>query len=57
MAKISKQMSEIRADMRDVEGDKSLSNKEKRDELRKLQQSINDMAERGNELARDRVPY
>ncbi|MNM82242.1 hypothetical protein D3C81_942670 [compost metagenome] len=57
LAKISKQMSAIRADMRDVQGDKSLSNKQKRDELRKLQQSINDMAERGNDLARDKVPY
>ncbi|MEK8206778.1 LPD38 domain-containing protein [Paenibacillus sp. FSL L8-0696] len=57
LGKISKQMSAIRADMRDVQEDKSLSNKTKRDELRKLQQSINDMAERGNDLARDIVPY
>ncbi|MEK4142136.1 LPD38 domain-containing protein [Paenibacillus sp. FSL M7-0547] len=57
LAKISKNMSKIRADMRDVQNDKSLSNKAKRDELRKLQQSINDMAERGNDLARDTVPY
>lgn len=57
LAKISKQMSAIRADMRDVQGDSSLSNSQKRDELRKLQQSINDMAERGNDLARDKVPY
>ncbi|OMD92980.1 hypothetical protein BSK49_00935 [Paenibacillus odorifer] len=57
LGKISKQMSAIRADMRDVQEDKSLGNKTKRDELRKLQQSINDMAERGNDLARDTVPY
>ncbi len=57
LAKISKQMSAIRADMRDVQNDTSISNKDKRDELRKLQQSINDMALRGNELARDKVPY
>ncbi|MCE3202465.1 LPD38 domain-containing protein [Paenibacillus sonchi] len=57
LAKISKQMSAIRADMRDVQDDKSLSNKAKRDQLRKLQQSINDMAERGSELAKDTVPY
>ncbi|MNO05685.1 hypothetical protein D3C81_2271740 [compost metagenome] len=57
MNKISKRMSAIRDDMRDVQNDKSLSNKAKRDELRKLQQSINDMAERGSELARDTVPY
>ncbi|WP_410512041.1 hypothetical protein PaeBR_18655 [Paenibacillus sp. BR2-3] len=57
MAKISKQMSVIRKDMRAVQDDKSLSNKDKRDELRKLQQSINDMAERGNELAKGQVPY
>jgi hypothetical protein len=57
LAKISKSMSAIRADMRDVQNDTSISNREKRDELRKLQQSINDMAQRGNELARDRVPY
>lgn len=57
LAKISKQMSAIRADMREVQSDKSLSNKVKRDELRKLQQSINDMAERGNDLAKDKVPY
>lgn len=57
LAKISKQMSAIRADMRDLQDDKTLNNKAKRDELRKLQQSINDMAERGSELARDTVPY
>lgn len=57
LAKISKQMSKVRASMRDVQGDSSLSNRQKRDELRKLQQSINDMAERGNDLARDKVPY
>lgn len=57
MAKISKEMSAVRKDMRAVQDDKSLSNKEKRAELRKLQESINGMAERGNDLARDTVPY
>lgn len=57
LAKISKQMSAIRADMRDVQNNTSISNKDKRVELRKLQQSINDLAQRGNELARDKVPY
>ncbi|WP_342440025.1 LPD38 domain-containing protein [Paenibacillus sp. FSL L8-0436] len=57
LAKISKQMSAIRTDMREIQDDKSLSNNSKRDELRKLQQSINDMAERGKDLARDKVPY
>ena len=57
MDKISKQMSAIRKDIREVQNNKDLSNKTKRDELRKLQQLINEMAERGSELARDTVPY
>lgn len=57
MAKISKSMSKIRAQMRDVQDNDDLSNKQKRDELRKLQESINAMAEMGNGLARDKVPY
>lgn len=57
MAKISKNMSAIRADVRDVQSDKGMSNKQKREELRKLQQSINDMAEYGNSLASGQVPY
>lgn len=57
MDKISKQMSAIRKDIRDVQDDKSLGNKDKRDELRRLQQSINKMAERGSDLARDKIPY
>lgn len=57
MAKISKSMSKIRAQMRDVQDNEDLSNKQKRDELRKLQESINAMAEVGNGLARDKVPY
>ncbi|WP_198023127.1 LPD38 domain-containing protein, partial [Paenibacillus zanthoxyli] len=57
LAKISKQMSAIRADMRDVQGDRSLSNAAKRNKLRDLQEQINSKAEQGNALARDKVPY
>ncbi|OMF98171.1 hypothetical protein BK147_11155 [Paenibacillus sp. FSL R7-0337] len=57
MDRISKRMSAIRKQQREVQQDSSLSNKAKREELRKLQQSINDMAEYGNELARNTVPY
>lgn len=56
-AKINKRMSAIRADMRDVQADNSISNKDKRDQLRELQKSINDLAEQGIDLADGQIPY
>ncbi|WP_110933249.1 LPD38 domain-containing protein [Paenibacillus bouchesdurhonensis] len=55
--KISQNMSSVRKQMRDVQNDKSLSNKDKRERLRALQERINEMAEAGNSLAREIVPY
>ncbi|WP_110930685.1 LPD38 domain-containing protein [Paenibacillus bouchesdurhonensis] len=55
--KISQNMSSVRKQMRDVQNDQSLSNKDKRERLRALQERINEMAEAGNSLAREIVPY
>jgi len=57
MGKISSNMSSVRKEIRSVQGDKSLSNEEKRQKLRELQDQINQMAEEGNSLARGKVPY
>lgn len=55
--KISQNMSAVRKEIRAVQADKDLSNQEKRDKLRELQERINRMAEMGNSLAREVVPY
>ncbi|MNO45392.1 hypothetical protein D3C76_356580 [compost metagenome] len=55
--KISKNMSSVRKEIRAVQGDKNLSNAEKRDKLRELQERINRMADQGNSIARKVVPY
>lgn len=57
LGKISQNMSAVRKEIRNVQGDENLSNKEKRDKLRELQDRINKMAEMGNSLASDIVPY
>lgn len=55
--KISQNMSAVRKEIREVQGDTSLSNADKRAKLRELQERINRMAEMGNSLAREVVPY
>lgn len=55
--KISQNMSAVRKEIREVQGDKDLSNADKRAKLRELQERINRMAETGSSLARERVPY
>lgn len=55
--KISQNMSAVRKEIRAVQGDASLDNAEKREKLRELQDRINRMAESGNALARERIPY
>lgn len=51
MNKISKSMSSVRKEIRDVQNDTNMSNSTKRDRLRELQEKINNYAETGNELA------
>jgi hypothetical protein len=51
MNKISKSMSSVRKEIRDVQNDTDMSNATKRDRLRELQEKINNYAETGNELA------
>ncbi|MNW60313.1 hypothetical protein D3C74_382860 [compost metagenome] len=55
--KLSQNMSAVRKEIRAVQGDSNLSNAEKRDKLRELQERINRIAESGNTLAREVVPY
>lgn len=55
--KISTNMSAVRKEIREVQGDEDISNADKRAKLRELQERINRMAEMGNGLARDRIPY
>lgn len=55
--KISQNMSAVRKEIREVQGDTKLSNAEKRAKLRELQERINRMAEVGSNLARGKVPY
>lgn len=56
--KISKNMSAIRKDIRAVQGDTKLSNAEKREKLRSLQEEVNKLAEMGNNFAREaKIPY
>ncbi|MMZ70634.1 hypothetical protein D1872_337250 [compost metagenome] len=50
-------MSAVRKEIRSVQADTDLSNKDKRDKLRELQERINKMAETGNSLAREVIPY
>ncbi|MNW38065.1 hypothetical protein D3C74_151240 [compost metagenome] len=55
--KLSQNMSAVRKEIRTVQGDSNLSNAEKREKLRELQERINRIAESGNNLAREVVPY
>ncbi|WP_059049986.1 LPD38 domain-containing protein [Paenibacillus senegalimassiliensis] len=55
--KISTNMSAVRKEIREVQGDEDISNADKRAKLRELQGRINRMAEMGNGLARDQIPY
>lgn len=56
--KINQSMSDVRKEIRSVQADKNMSNKEKREKLRELQEKINTMAERGNEYSRKaKIPY
>jgi uncharacterized membrane protein (DUF106 family) len=57
MNKISERMSNIRKDIRATQGDSKLSNADKREKLRSLQDKINQLAEQGNSLVNERVPY
>lgn len=57
LGKISQNMSRVRKEIRAIQSDMSLGNKEKRDQLRELQERINTMAEEGNQFARGKVPY
>lgn len=50
---ISDNMSAVRAQIRKVQSDQSLNNKDKREKLRDLQEKINTMADKGNEIARE----
>lgn len=49
--KLSKNMSSVRKEIRDVQSNQLMSNATKRDRLRELQEKINSYAETGNELA------
>jgi len=55
LGKISDNMADVRAVMRDVQADKSLGNAEKRKQLRDLQQEINEMGKAGNEYAKELI--
>ncbi|MBA9088825.1 hypothetical protein FHR92_005370 [Fontibacillus solani] len=55
--KLNQNMSAVRKEIRAVQGDRNLSNAEKRDKLRELQERINRIAEQGNSMAREVVPY
>lgn len=57
MNKISSNMSAVRKEIRAVQANTDLSNKEKRAKLRELQDKINAMAEKGNTIAKKRIPY
>lgn len=57
LSKISQNMSAVRKEIRFVQADTTLSNTDKRAKLRELQERINKMAEMGNSLSRDVVPY
>ncbi|KKO51163.1 LPD38 domain-containing protein [Paenibacillus sp. DMB20] len=55
--KISENMSSIRTQMRELEGDTKIDKKQKREKLRQMQESINQLAQKGIEIANGRVPY
>ncbi|GAA0382740.1 LPD38 domain-containing protein [Paenibacillus motobuensis] len=55
--KINQNMSKVRMEIRVVQEDTSISNKEKRTRLRELQDKLNNMAEKGNTIARNKIPY
>lgn len=56
--KISQNMSVVRKEIRSIQADEDMGNKEKREKLRNLQEKINNMADKGNEFARKyKIPY
>lgn len=58
LGKISRSMSAVRTDIRNVQNDVNLDNKAKREKLRELQEKINQLAEMGNDYARKaNIPY
>jgi hypothetical protein len=55
ISKLSRDMGDIRKEIKEVEANESLSKKESKDRLRKLQQLINMLAKEGNEAVRRRL--
>jgi hypothetical protein len=54
---ISQNMSAIRTQMRQIEGDTKMDKTQKRKQLREMQDSINKLAQQGIEISRGKVPY
>jgi len=57
MDKVSSAMGDVRKEIRSIQDNKSLSNKNKREQLRTLQDRINELAAIGVQMSRDQVPY
>lgn len=55
--KLSSNMSQMRAEIRNIQNDKTLGNSDKRQRMRELQERINEIAETGNQAVRGQVPY
>ncbi|MEW4371769.1 LPD38 domain-containing protein [Paenibacillus kandeliae] len=56
--RLSDDMSKIRKKMREVEGNTTIKPEDKRQKLRDFQQQINEVAEKGNEYAKEKnIPY
>lgn len=55
--KLSTSMSDVRKEMRELEGNAQMDKDQKRKQLRTMQQSINDLAQQGIDLAKGKVPY
>ncbi|WP_339259610.1 LPD38 domain-containing protein [Paenibacillus sp. FSL R5-0713] len=55
--RISKDMGSLRSEMRALEGNTTLDKKQKREQLRTMQQQLNTLAQQGVDLAKGTVPY
>ncbi|MGR6546259.1 LPD38 domain-containing protein [Paenibacillus tundrae] len=55
--RISKDMGELRKEMRALEANTTLNKKQKREQLRTMQQQLNVLAQQGVDIAKGTVPY
>lgn len=55
--RINKDMGSLRKEMRELEGNTTLDKKQKREQLRTMQQQLNTLAQQGVDLAKGTVPY